>query len=405
MDLFEKCRQFDRADRIRRAGYYPYYKTIESGDGPDVVIDGKPVVMAGSNNYLGLTSDPRVVAAAKDALDRYGTSACGSRFMSGTIALHVELEARLARFLGYEDALVLSTGYQTPQAIIPVLAQRGEIVLSDKDNHASIMRANNMATGLGARVLRYRHQDMAHLEELLASAPFEIPKLIATDGVFSTTGAIANLPEIVRLARRHNARIMCDDAHGTGVIGPGGRGAAAHFGLGPGDVDIVMGTFSKSLASQGGFVAGPRAVIDFLRNVTPPLMFSASPPPPVAAAALAALDIIEAEPERRERLHRNVARVVGELGRAGFTLLSPGGTAIVSLLVGDEERTFVMAKALLDAGVYVNAFVRPGVQPGGEMIRTSYMATHQPHHIDRIVDAIVRVGTTLGVVRALDAAK
>lgn len=404
MDLFEKCRQFDRAKLLRDADVYPYYKVVEGGDGPEVVIDGRRVVMAGSNNYLGLTVDPRVVTAAKDALDRYGTSACGSRFMSGTIALHVELEKRLARFLGYEDALVLATGYQTPQAIIPVLAQRGEIVLSDKDNHASIARANVMASGQGARVLRFRHNDMTHLEELLRNAPLETPKLIATDGVFSTTGAIADMPRIVELARRYNARVMCDDAHGTGVLGVTGRGTGEHFGLGPNDIDIMMGTFSKSLASQGGFVAGPREVIDFLRNVTPPLMFSASPPPPVAAAALAALDIIEAEPERIARLHRNVAHVVAGLSAAGFTLLSPAGTGIVSVLVGDEGRMFRMAKALFDAGVYTNAFAYPGVRPGGEMIRTSYMATHEQRHLDRVVDTITHVGTDLGLIGALAAA-
>lgn len=404
MDLFEKCRQFDRANLLRDAGIYPYYKVVEGGDGPEVMIDGRRVVMAGSNNYLGLTVDPRVVAAAKDALDRYGTSACGSRFMSGTIALHVELEKRLARFLGYEDALVLATGYQTPQAIIPVLAQRGDIVLSDKDNHASIARANVMAGGQGARVLRFRHNDMDHLEDLLRNAPLETPKLIATDGVFSTTGVIADMPRIVALARRYNARIMCDDAHATGVLGATGRGTGEHFGLGPTDIDIVMGTFSKSLASQGGFVAGPRDVIDFLRNVTPPLMFSASPPPPVAAAALAALDILEAEPERIARLHRNVAQVIAGLSAAGFTLLSPPGSGIVSVLVGDEARMFGMAKALFDAGVYTNAFAYPGVQPGGEMIRTSYMATHESRHLDKIVGAITRVGTDLGLIGSLAAA-
>lgn len=398
MDLFEKCLRYDRANVVRAAGVYPYYRTVEGAHGPDIVIDGRPVVMAGSNNYLGLTVHPRVLAAARDALDRYGASTCGSRLMSGTIHLHTELERRLARFLGHEDALLLATGYHAPQAIVPVLVQRNEIVLSDRDNHASIARANTMAAGQGARVLRYRHNDMAHLEALLREAPPEAPKLIVTDGVFSTTGVVADLPRIVALARRHNARVMCDDAHATGVIGPTGRGTAEHFGLGPDDVDLVMGTFSKSLASQGGFVAGPRAVIDYLRNVAPPAMFSASPPPPVAAAALAALDVIEAEPERIDRLHRNVARVVSRLRTAGFTLLSPGVTGIVSILVGDEDRTFRMAKALLDLGVFVNPFVVPGVPPGHDLIRVSIMATHEPWHLDKVVDAVTRAGLDLGVI-------
>ncbi|TAD87765.1 MAG: pyridoxal phosphate-dependent aminotransferase family protein [Alphaproteobacteria bacterium] len=398
MDLFEKCRQFDRADRIRAAGFYPYYKTVEGAHGPDIVIDGKPVIMAGSNNYLGLTVHPHVLEAARVALERYGASTCGSRLMSGTITLHSDLERRLARFLGYEDALLLATGYQTPQAIIPVLAQRGDLVLSDRDNHASIVRANAMATGQGARVLRFKHNDMPHLEALLRAAPLETPKLIATDGVFSTTGVIADMPQLVSLARRYNARIMCDDAHATGVLGRTGRGTGEHFGLGPDDIDLVMGTFSKSLASQGGFVAGPSVVIDYLRNVAPPAMFSASPPPPVVAAALAALDILEAEPERIARLHQNVSRVITALRAAGFTVLSPGGTGIVSILVGQEERTFVMAKALLEAGVFVNPFVSPGVPQGQDLIRTSFMATHEPWHLDAVIAAITRVGLELGLI-------
>lgn len=400
MDLFEKCLAFDRAEVLRKDGIYPYFKILEASTGPEATLSGRRIVMAGSNNYLGLTSDPRVIKAAKEAIDRYGTSTCGSRFMSGTFDLHVELERRLARFLGYEDALVLATGYQTPQAIIPILVERGEIVLSDKDNHASIARANVMASGLKARVLRYRHRDMAHLEELLRVQPFETPKLIVTDGVFSTTGAFANLPAIVELARRYNARVMCDDAHATGVLGPGGRGSPAYYGLGADQVDIVMGTFSKSFASQGGFVVGPRAVIDFLRNVTPPLMFSASPPPSAAAAALAALEIVQMEPERIARLQKNVAQVIVRLSEAGFRLLSAGGSGIVSFHVGDEPRTFEMAKRLLEDGVFVNPFVLPGVRPGEEMIRTSYMATHEQRHLDTIVGAITRIGRELGLVEA-----
>jgi 8-amino-7-oxononanoate synthase len=293
--------------------------------------------------------------------------------------------------------LVISTGYQTAQAIIPTLAQRGEYVISDKDNHASIASANVMATGLGARVLRYRPGDMGNLEEILASIPHEAPKLIVTDGVFSTTGTIADLTGITRLARRHNARVMCDDAHAVGVLGPGGRGTAAHFGL-TAEVDVTMGTFSKSLASLGGFVAAPRAVIDYIRHMAPSLIFSASPTPASAAAALAALDIIEAEPERIARLHANAARVRQGLETLGFRVFGHADTGIVSVLIGDEYTTILFTKELFDAGIFVNPFVKPGVPEGREMIRTSYMSTHEDEHLDRVIEAFAVIGKRLGLI-------
>jgi len=397
MDIFDKCLRFTRASEARTAGLYPYFRAAEGCDGPVVAIGGRRIIMAGSNNYLGLTTDPRVTRAVMDAVGTYGTSCSGSRYMTGTIDLHNKLEARLARFLGYEDALVISTGYQTAQAIIPTLAQRGEYVISDKDNHASIASANVMATGLGARVLRYRPGDMGNLEEILASIPHEAPKLIVTDGVFSTTGTIADLTGITRLARRHNARVMCDDAHAVGVLGPGGRGTAAHFGL-TAEVDVTMGTFSKSLASLGGFVAAPRAVIDYIRHMAPSLIFSASPTPASAAAALAALDIIEAEPERIARLHANAARVRQGLETLGFRVFGHADTGIVSVLIGDEYTTILFTKELFDAGIFVNPFVKPGVPEGREMIRTSYMSTHEDEHLDRVIEAFAVIGTRLGLI-------
>ena len=396
-DLFQKCYDFTIADEVKAKGLYPYFRPLEENEGPVVTIEGRKIIMAGSNNYLGLTSDPRVKEAAKKAIDKYGTSCSGSRYLTGTVKLHVELEEKLAEFFGTEDCMIVSTGYQAGQAIVPTLVQgRGEYVVSDKDNHACIVVANLMARGATANVERYKHNDMEDLERVLQKLPLEAPKLIATDGVFSVSGAIVNLPEVVRLARKYNARVMVDDAHAVGVIGKGGRGTASEFGLEK-EVDLTMGTFSKSFASLGGFIVGERAVINYIKHHSPALIFSASPTAASVAAALKALEIMQQEPERIERLIKNATRVRNALKSLGFRLMD-ARTAIVSVIIGDQDKTLVFWRKLYDAGIFVNAFVRPGVMPGYEMLRTSYMSTHEEWQLDKIVSEFERIGKELGVI-------
>jgi 8-amino-7-oxononanoate synthase len=397
VDLFTKCTEFTRADEVKAAGLYPYFRPIEANEGPIVEMAGRKIIMAGSNNYLGLTAHPKVKEAAINAIKKYGTGCSGSRYLTGTIDLHVELEARLAKFLGYEDVLLISTGYQTAQAIIPTLVQRGEYIVSDKDNHACIVMANMMAIGMTAEVVRYKHGDMKHLEAVISKLPLEAGKLIVTDGVFSTSGEVVDMPSIVAIARKYNARIMCDDAHATGVVGVGGRGTASKFGLTK-DVDITMGTFSKSFASLGGFIASTRSVINYIKHSSPALIFSASPTPASVASALAALDVIEEHPELVAQLHANANRVREGLRGLGFHVVGQPETGIVSVIIGDTEKTLIFTKELFDAGVFVNAFVRPGVPPGMEMLRTSYMATHQNVHLDKIVEIFGIIGKKLGVI-------
>jgi len=292
-DLFQKCRSFTRADEIKEAGYYPYFRPIEENEGPVVQIEGRKIIMAGSNNYLGLTADPRVKAAAMKAVEKYGTGCSGSRYLTGTLRLHEELEERFATFFNKESCLLFSTGYQTAQGIIPTLVQKGDYVISDKDNHACIVAGNLMAKGAFAEFARFKHNDMADLERVVAKLPPNSGKLIVSDGVFSTTGTIVNLPDLVAVAKKYGARILIDDAHSVGVIGKGGRGTASHFGL-DAEVDMTMGTFSKTFASLGGFVVGERAVINYIKHTSPALIFSASPTAASVAAALAALDILQA---------------------------------------------------------------------------------------------------------------
>lgn len=396
VDLFEKCRDFTRADEIKAAGYYPYFRPIEENEGPEVMIEGRKMVMAGSNNYHGLTADPRVKAAALRAVEKYGTGCSGSRYLTGTLDLHVRLEERLAAFYGKESCLLFSTGYQTAQGIIPTLVQKGEYVVSDRDNHACIVAGNLMAKGAFAEFVRYKHNDMADLEKTLARLPADAAKLVVSDGVFSTSGTIVNLPDLVAAARRHNARILIDDAHATGVIGKGGRGTASHFGLDR-EVDMTMGTFSKTFASLGGYVVGDRAVINYVKHHAPALIFSASPTPASVAAALAALDIVEKEPERMDALIRNADKMRKGFKEMGFRVLE-APTAIVPVIIGDDLNTFVFWRGLFDAGVFVNAFISPGVPNGMQMLRTSYMATHEDRHLNKILETFGTIGRKLGLI-------
>jgi len=396
VDLFQKCWSFTRADEIKAAGFYPYFRPIEENEGPVVMIEGRKIIMAGSNNYLGLTSDPRVKDAAVKAVLKYGTGCSGSRYLTGTLDLHIKLEERLAAFFGKEGCLLFSTGYQTAQGIIPTLVQKGDYVVSDKDNHACIVAGNLMAKGAFAEFVRYKHNDMDDLERVLSKLPPESAKLVVSDGVFSTTGTIVDLPPLVAAAHRHNARILIDDAHSTGVIGKGGRGTASHYGLEK-EVDMTMGTFSKTFSSLGGFVVSDTAVINYLKHHAFALIFSASPTPAAVAAALASLEIMQKEPERMDRLIANADKMRKGFHAMGFNVID-SQTAIVPLIIGEDTKTFIFWRALFDAGVFVNAFVSPGVPPGMAMLRTSYMATHEDVHLNRILEVFGEIGKKLGVI-------
>jgi 8-amino-7-oxononanoate synthase len=398
LDLFDKCYAFKRHEEVKAMGLYPYFQPIYENYGPIVKMDGREIVMAGSNNYLGLTTDPRVKEAAIEAIKKYGTGCSGSRYLNGTLDIHIKLEEQLAEFVGKEAALLFSTGFQTNQGAIVPLIGKDEYVISDKDNHASIVQGTLISKGLwGSDVLvRYRHNDMQHLEEVISKLPLEAGKLIVTDGVFSMSGNIVNLPELVRIARKYNARIMLDDAHGLGVLGKGGRGTANHFGLDD-EVDIIMGTFSKSFASLGGFIAGEKPVIDYIKHHSPALIFSASMTPAQVAAVLKALEIIKSEPERIERLHYNANRVRRELKNLGFRVLD-GQTPIVPVVIGDDLLTFKFWRLLFDNGVFVNAVISPAVPHGMQLLRLSFMATHEDKHLDIVIEKFEKVGKELALV-------
>ncbi|MDX9759802.1 MAG: aminotransferase class I/II-fold pyridoxal phosphate-dependent enzyme [Bacteroidota bacterium] len=396
MDLFDKCKAFTRADEVKAAGLYPYFRAIEESEGPVVMIEGRKIIMAGSNNYLGLTADPRVKQASLDAVNRFGTGCSGSRYLTGTLTLHNELEDRLAHFLDKESCLLFSTGYQTAQGIIPTLVQRGEFVVSDKDNHACIVAGNLMAKGAFATFERYKHNDMGDLERQLQRLPLDKGKLIVSDGVFSTTGDIVDLPRLLELAKKYNARVLIDDAHSTGVIGPGGKGTGHYYGL-EHELDMTMGTFSKTFASLGGFVVGERSVINYIKHHSPALIFSASPTPASVAAALAALDILEAEPWRVAKLRENADYMRAGFSKLGFKVIM-GETGVVPVIIGDDTKAFIFWKELFDAGVFVNVFISPGVPQGLQMLRTSYMATHEKQHLDRILEISAEIGRKLGVI-------
>jgi 8-amino-7-oxononanoate synthase len=396
VDLFQKCYDFTRADEVKAAGFYPYFRAIEENEGPVVQIEGRKVIMAGSNNYLGLTAHPKVKEAAVKAVQKYGTGCSGSRYLTGTLDLHNELERRLALFMNKEACLLFSTGYQTAQGIIPTLVQRGEYVVTDKDNHACIVAAYMMAKGLFAEFVRYKHNDIEDLERVIAKLPLHAGKLIVTDGVFSTSGEIVNLPQLVKVAKKYNARVLVDDAHSVGVIGKGGRGTASHYNL-TNEVDMTFGTFSKTFASLGGFVVGNERVINYLKHHSPALIFSASPTPAAVAAALAALDILEKEPERIDRLIYNANKMRKGFKDAGFKIID-GQSAVVPVIVGDDMIAFKFWRELFDNGVFVNAFISPGVPPGLQMMRTSYMASHEDKHLDRILEVFSQVGKKLGLI-------
>lgn len=393
MDVFDKCWTFKSADVIRDKGVYPYFRMIASGQDPVVSMNGSRVIMLGSNNYLGLTNHPEIKAAAARALDQYGTGTAGSRFLNGTLEIHVELEEKLAKFMKREAALTFSTGFQVNLGVISTIIGRNDVVVLDSLDHACILDGARLSYG---RILKYAHNDMEVLEERLRSIEKERAAMIVVDGVFSMEGDIADIPHIVELKRKYGARLMIDDAHGIGVLGEHGRGTAEHFGL-EADADLVMGTFSKSLATVGGFVVGDSRIIDYVKHTARSLMFSASPPPASVASVIKALEIIEREPERRQRLWENTAYMKREFMAMGFDT-GESASPIIPLVVGDDMAAFKMTMRLQEEGVFANPVVSPAVPEGRAMIRTSYMATHTREHLDRALEAFRVIGREMGVI-------
>ncbi len=391
--LLEKCRQFTKAREVQAAGLYPYFKPISESEDTVVVIEGQKRIMLGSNNYLGLTHHPKVLEAASRALSAYGSGCTGSRFLNGTLDLHEQLEHALAEFTGKESCLVFSTGYQANLGLISGLVGRGEVVYLDKLDHASIVDGAKMSYG---ETERFNHGDLAGLERKLERDRSGRPSLIVVDGIYSMEGDIADIPGLLRVARKYGAVLAVDDAHSIGVLGPNGDGTAAHFGLAD-EVDIIAGTFSKSLASIGGFVAAPESVIHYLRHHSRPLMFTASLPPANTAGVLAALQVLQREPERRDQLWANTRRLHEGFRSLGFDI-GPTETPIVPVLIGPMEKTFLMWRKLFDAGVFTNPVAPPAVAPSQCRLRTSLMATHTFEQIDYALDAFARIGRELGVI-------
>jgi 8-amino-7-oxononanoate synthase len=394
LDLHEKARRYlERRDQVQAAGVYPYFRAIDQNEtGTRVVIHGRELVMAGSNNYLGLTHDPRVIEASREAVARYGTGCTGSRFLNGTLSLHEEMEAQIARFLGKEAAITSGTGFQTNVGVFGAITGRGDVILADRDNHASLIDGCRLSF---AKTVKYRHLDMADLERALVESPSEGVRIVATDGVFSMLGDLAPLDELVPLAKRHGAVVLVDDAHAIGCIGAHGRGTSEHFGVEE-DVDLVVGTFSKSLSCLGGFVAGSRDVIDFIKHTSRSVVFSASMTPASVATVMRCLTIVEQEPERRERLWRIVRRMREGFLELGFEIIS-NESPILSIVIGDDDATFAFNRMLFDEGVFVNPVIPPAVPEGKSLLRTSYMATHTDEDLDLILAAFKRVGERLRI--------
>lgn len=392
-DLFDKCYAFSRDREAVELGLYPYFKAISRLAGPHVTVDGRDMIMVGSNNYLGLTTHPRVRKAALEALQTFGTSCSGSRFLNGTLEMHEKLEASLAEFTGKEAAQVFSTGFLTNQGVISPLIARSDTVIIDRLVHASIVEGVRLSFG---KVRRFRHNDIESLRKNLELCSDSKGILVVVDGVYSMEGDICNLPEIVATCKEFGARIMVDDAHGLGVLGAHGRGTLEHFGL-ANEVDLVMGTFSKSFASLGGFVAGEARVISYIKHHSRALIFSASMPPSAIAAAQAALDVIRTEPEIRENLWRNTRYLMSEVVRLGFDT-GPTETPIVPLIVGDDMRSAFFWKRLFDEGLFTNCVLAPGVPEGSQRIRMCLMATHTMEDLEKVVEICGRVGRELGII-------
>ncbi len=392
MDIFEKCAKYTIAKEAIAAGIYPYFIPLTENEGTEAVLRGHRLIMCGSNNYLGLTTHPKVRQAAVDAIHRFGTSCTGSRFLNGTLEMHEQLEKELAEWVGKEAALVFSTGMQVNLGTISSLVGRGDVVILDKDDHASIVDGARLSWG---EIKRYRHNDMENLENTLSSIPEKPGKLVVIDGLFSMGGDIAPLPKIVPICKKYGARLMVDDAHAVGVLG-GGRGTAAQFGLTK-EVDLIMSTFSKSFASLGGFIAGDEVVIHYIKHNARSLIFSASMSPANAAAALAALHVMRDEPERIARLESIGQKMRAAYRQLGFNI-GNSETVVIPILVGDDEKTLLFWRTLIENGVFVNPVLSPAVPAGQQLLRTSYMATHTDAQLDHVLDVFAKVGKQLGVI-------
>lgn len=395
MDLFDKCTAFTRANQARAEGWYPYFKEIQSGAGAEVMVDGRKMIMIGSNNYLGLTQHPKVFEASSQALRKYGSGCTGSRFLNGTLDIHTELENKLATFMKTEAALCFSTGFQTNLGTVSTIVGKNDTIYADRSNHASLVDGSRLSIG---KTLKYRHNDMQDLERLLKNGNDKNGgKLIATDGVFSMEGDIVDLPAVMRIAKKYNARVLVDDAHSIGVLGKKGRGTAEHFEISADHVDLVMGTFSKSFASLGGFIAGKEYVIDFIKHHSRPFIFSASMPPAAVAAVLATLEIIESEPEHLDKLWANTNKMKKAYDEMGFDT-GASATPIIPIHIGDDMATFGFWKALFEHGIFANPSIAPAVPPGHGIIRTSYMATHTDDILDRVLDTFHKLGKQFNLI-------
>ncbi len=392
--LFDKCRTYTVPDDLRAAGLFTFFRTIESGQDPVVTMGGREMIMLGSNNYLGLTSHPKIKERAIEAIRKYGAGCAGSRLLNGTLDIHVELEERLAVFMKKPACVTFSTGFLVNLGVLSSLAGKGDAIYLDRQDHACIYDGARLA--VGAEVKKFKHNDPEDLRRLLALNGDRNGRMLVVDGVFSMEGDIAPLPEYTAICDDYDVAFMVDDAHGVGVLGKNGRGTAEHFGL-EHKVDLIMGTFSKSLATVGGFVVGEPDVIKFIKHRARALMFTAAPPPASVAAVLAALDIIESEPERRERLWENTRFMMTSLRAMGFDC-GNSATPVIPIVVGPDQLAFQMAARLDDEGVFVNAVVSPGSPPGRALIRTSYMATHTKAHLTRALEAFRKVGRELGLV-------
>ncbi|MEJ2051363.1 MAG: aminotransferase class I/II-fold pyridoxal phosphate-dependent enzyme [Calditrichota bacterium] len=392
-DIFNKMYEFTRAKTARAMGYYPYFPKIEASESTEVSINGERKIMLGSNNYLGLTNHPEVLEAGVEALRKYGAGLTGSRFLNGNILLHDELEERIADFVGKEKSLVFSTGYGVNLGVISTVVGPSDIILSDELNHASIVDGARFSR---ARVIRYSHNDMQDLERCLEQADKAKARFIATDGIFSMEGDIVDLPAMMRVAKKFGARVMVDDAHSLGVLGPRGDGTAAHFGL-TDQVDLIMGTFSKSLASVGGFIAGEEPVIDYLKHHTRTMIFTAALPPAMVATVMKALEILQREPERVRQVLKNAEYVRNSLLQMGYDI-GKSTTPVVPVIIGDEMKTFSVWKELMKNGVYTNPVISPAVPADRSLLRTSYMATHTRDQLDFCLEAFQKIGKKYKVV-------
>lgn len=396
VDLFDRCRRYTRAKEAKAAGLYPYFIPISGSEGTEVIIDGDRKIMLGSNNYLGLTHDPRVMARAEEAARQYGSGCTGSRFLNGTLDLHEKLEAELAEYVGKEAALVFSTGFQTNLGVIATLAQRGDAIIIDKLDHASIVDGAKLSAGT---VYRFNHADIAGLERMLERAHRDLPnggKIVVVDGIFSMEGDIADLPEIIPICRRYGARLLVDEAHSVGVMGPTGAGVHEHFGV-TRECDVLVGTFSKSFASIGGFAAGDEAVMHYIKHHARSLIFSASMPPYAVATVRECLRIMKTEPELRERLWHNKQRLQEGLDTLGFDT-GTTTTPIIPIMVGSLIQTFQFWRALLDHGVFTNPVIPPAVPEGTSRIRISLMASHTDMLIDEALEKIKKAGKQVGLI-------